>query len=735
MTSHDDVCPRCCASSRRRIKVTTLQNAATVLIPIFFFLLITAMTAETPIRPVANITAADNFKHVRVQIRVTRLSYEQEENAKIPEILLFGADTTKAEPSQADQIKIKIGSALSTQLADPERAPLRGDKLDLEGTVNAGDGYKNLAIQKLENYRILEKASPLYGSVSTILGASERYRGKKVIISQAVVVDPFQPWKFKISDSFEQEQQPSPTVIVYGSKLAAITKGDRVTVRGDFIYFEKAKQWEIRISPEEGDYVTIVERPSPAGSAANVSGPNGTLPQALQVAQPPGLTSAGLPAGGVAAPIPSGTPGPTGGVAIPAMAALPGTAGATGSTGVALTYQPVTLAELMAKPQAYLNQRILLRQAYVLDAAKTWKFTVSESMAKPTPALIVYGAELKTLNAGMSVDVSGTFIYYEKGAHYEIKIAKNSSDTVVLNNSAELQVTPAAGGAAAIPVGAQQSAPGAVVPIVPPPAVAAPTALPGTPPPDPSAQAGRGNLGDYQQFTVEELFLHSSSYAGQKVFIRKAWISELQKNWKFKITDSETKNSPSLLVFGSTLKDVRQGMFVNIWGNFQYYEDGKIYEIKIAKNSSDRVEIFPLTEAERNQLPPGPPNGGDAAKPAAVPNGTPIIADSYAEMTVAKLLVKPGDYGHKPVVIKNARITRLAGDKSFMITDREQGTNVLKVYGFPATDLKMGQICDVQGLFFFYQRDGVWEIKIRKESSDTVTIKETSPESQNSGKP
>lgn len=150
------VCRHCCASSApaSRTKEGTLKAWGLGVLAIGVALLIIAALTETAIAPIDDLGAESAFQHFRIKGEVTRTFMLRTPYPESDVYSFWVADDSFEDP-RARGLKVKVAGTLYHELAAQERVPKKGDMVDVEGTLYAGDYFRLLSVNAAAMVRIL----------------------------------------------------------------------------------------------------------------------------------------------------------------------------------------------------------------------------------------------------------------------------------------------------------------------------------------------------------------------------------------------------------------------------------------------------------------------------------------------------------------------------------------------------------------------------------------------------
>ena len=147
------ICYYCCSATESKCRVTErkllLWACATAVLGIG--LLAWAATVETPTTPISELTSAGAFQHFRVQGDVTR-TYLVKTPYADSDVFSFWVVDESVKGSKG--LKVKVDGALYLDLKEAGKLPKQGDRVDVEGTLYAGEGFKLLSLNTVAMLRI-----------------------------------------------------------------------------------------------------------------------------------------------------------------------------------------------------------------------------------------------------------------------------------------------------------------------------------------------------------------------------------------------------------------------------------------------------------------------------------------------------------------------------------------------------------------------------------------------------
>ncbi len=257
------VCHFCGASTVERIPLKILGFGIALLLIIAAAHFYLAATFEPDYASITSLTPDQNFERVRVKGRVTNIQIiRQAYDHQQVRIEITGVDSVSRFPDNRISVRLE-GEPANDFLSNPSFLH-QGDLVDVAASLYAGDGYRHLSVSSAQFIRILEKgggegadvggadeasryapsAPAVQTTVAELLGDPEKFRDQVVIARPLEVVEvpkalPF----FRVSD----EGKPEPQLVIIGYKGDLPAVGNKISVRGKFIYYDKKGYWEIQV--------------------------------------------------------------------------------------------------------------------------------------------------------------------------------------------------------------------------------------------------------------------------------------------------------------------------------------------------------------------------------------------------------------------------------------------------------------------------------------------------------
>ncbi|MEM3525657.1 MAG: hypothetical protein QXQ54_08450, partial [Thermoplasmata archaeon] len=211
--------------------------------------------------------------------------------------------------------------------------------------------------------------------------------------------------------------------------------------------------------------------------------------------------------------------------------------------------------------------------------------------------------------------------------------------------------------------------------------------------PDLIDKTGTGGNNNYQSYSDINTLLGSTTTANNSfVRLENMVVDYVYASYRFTIRDTSTSTNITVYgEYGANIPSVSAGMSVNVSGWFTWYSTGAYWEIVIRNATTDSVEVG-------SQSP-------------------------YTQVSVATLLANPNQYNNTEVCIKNAYVDWAKTTYNFNIRDSPSDLTNLTIYvskNAKAQSIYTGYYVDVYGVFEWYATGGYWEIYIRNYTDDMV---------------
>lgn len=141
-----EICYYCCTatSPKRRIKETTLILWSLLVLGVGVVVLVLASFSETPVTPIAALSQGGAFNHFRVKGEVTRTFFSDTPYDESDLFSFWVADDSVK--GKVAELKVKVDGPVYLTLQAKSMVPKKGMKVDVEGTLYAGDGFRLLSL-------------------------------------------------------------------------------------------------------------------------------------------------------------------------------------------------------------------------------------------------------------------------------------------------------------------------------------------------------------------------------------------------------------------------------------------------------------------------------------------------------------------------------------------------------------------------------------------------------------
>ncbi len=259
-------CAYCCALTppRERISVKSM-NLSTIILFIAAVIYFAISVSLSPhYTAISDLDETMNFSHVRVLAKVRYISEFKDKYEKRSTIQLELEDAKAGSGDDYEgRIKLKAEGQVAKELKEKGLLPARGDIIDASATLFAGKGYRTLNLGTAELLKVLDKsneAKTIDTDIKSLLEKPDNFKNKKIKVKEAVVVSKRGKLIIEAADAGAETAagSKSATVIVFGVDSARYKEGQKLSLNGFFVYYERGGYWEIKVNEEESDAVTIL---------------------------------------------------------------------------------------------------------------------------------------------------------------------------------------------------------------------------------------------------------------------------------------------------------------------------------------------------------------------------------------------------------------------------------------------------------------------------------------------
>jgi hypothetical protein len=245
------VCRFCAASMQERLHIGLVTMGVFVLLGLAVVHFAAAITYTPRYTPIPELLSEMNFEKVRVLGRVGEISVVRGPyNSHQVRIELEAQDSPRAHPALRKITARLEGEAANdfVKLKEPIR---KGDMVEVAASLFAGEGYRHLSVSSPQFIFIKERgrSEPRAANdepattVQELLGSPDKYRNKNVQIGVAEIVS--------VGDGVPVLRIADPgrtgkDLTVFGYEGTKFSVGQKVSVRGQFFFYDKKGYWEIK---------------------------------------------------------------------------------------------------------------------------------------------------------------------------------------------------------------------------------------------------------------------------------------------------------------------------------------------------------------------------------------------------------------------------------------------------------------------------------------------------------
>ncbi len=214
-----------------------------------------------------------NFQRIRVlgEVMATRVKPGKYDSYLTILITLRQTALPGEEPSSpasyspGGEIRLKAEGRIARELDDSKAIPLIGDVVDVWATLFAGSGYRLLSLGDPQFLRVVgeTRSARKFDDVSlpALMSSPETFKDKNVRITEAIVVK--REGKLGIA---LRSPDGKATLKVFGVSDRVTNVGDRISIRGQFLYFKPGQLWELKTHRGDREAVQVLTRGNQSGS-------------------------------------------------------------------------------------------------------------------------------------------------------------------------------------------------------------------------------------------------------------------------------------------------------------------------------------------------------------------------------------------------------------------------------------------------------------------------------------
>ncbi len=253
-------CAYCCTltSPRERITVRAMNLSTIILFAAAIVYFAIAVNLKPQYTPISALGESMNFQHVRVLAKVRYLSEFKDKYEKRVTIQLDLEDSKDGGGDDYEgRIKLKAEGEVARELKEKGLLPARGDIIDVSATLFAGKGYRTLSLGTAELLKVVDKSSEfaaVEADVKALLAAPDNFKNKKIKIKEAVIKSKRGNLIIEINDPADA----AVTILVFGVDPSKYKEGQKVSVSGMFVFYERGGYWEIKVNEDEPESVVVL---------------------------------------------------------------------------------------------------------------------------------------------------------------------------------------------------------------------------------------------------------------------------------------------------------------------------------------------------------------------------------------------------------------------------------------------------------------------------------------------
>ncbi len=267
-------CAYCCTLTppRERISVKAMNYSTIILFIAAFIYFAISISLKPQYMAIRALDESMNFSHVRVLAKIRYINESKDKYKKRSSIQLELEDVNKKDGGDyEDRIKLKAEGEVAKELKEKGLMPARGDIIDASATLYAGKGYRTLSLGTAELLKVIDKAPEIKAvetDIKSLLDKPDNYKNKKIKIKEAIVKSKRGKLIIEVCEPSSAVPADTPgaaggasndTIVVFGVDSAEYKAGQKISINGLFIFYERGGYWEIKINEEDADAITIIK--------------------------------------------------------------------------------------------------------------------------------------------------------------------------------------------------------------------------------------------------------------------------------------------------------------------------------------------------------------------------------------------------------------------------------------------------------------------------------------------
>lgn len=234
-------------TERMHLSLMSVGVAALLVLAAAHF--VAAMMYTPRYTPIPELLSEMNFEKVRVLGRVSQVSVLRGAyGTHQVRIDLEAVDSPLALPALR-KITARLDGEAASDFVKMGTPVARGDLIEVAASVFAGEGYRHLSVSGPQFIRVKERgrtearAADAEVTVGQLLAAPESYRNRNVRVPLAEIVGVGEGVPvLRIADP----GRAGGELTVFGYEGKPFSVGQKVAVRGQFLFYDKKGYWEIK---------------------------------------------------------------------------------------------------------------------------------------------------------------------------------------------------------------------------------------------------------------------------------------------------------------------------------------------------------------------------------------------------------------------------------------------------------------------------------------------------------
>lgn len=259
-------CKFCCTltSPEERIRVSSINYSTAILFIAALFYFAIAVNYRPQFDQIASLDESRAFQQVRVKAKVKFASKFEDKYKRRQTVQLelvdqsAGAEAEGEKTGREDTIKLKAEGDIAAELLSKNLVPKKGDIVEVSAALYAGPGFRMLSLNSPEFLKVVGtsgEGAAVETTVGTLLSYPEKSKNKIVTLKECVVTRRAAKLIIEVADA--PGQKP---LMVFGADPNLYFDGQKLSVTGRFVYYDRNDCWEIKVSADDPNAIVPVKQ-------------------------------------------------------------------------------------------------------------------------------------------------------------------------------------------------------------------------------------------------------------------------------------------------------------------------------------------------------------------------------------------------------------------------------------------------------------------------------------------